>query len=113
MATLVRASPSQLSQQGGALTFPLQLSQVKTVNKTGVNAQKQQQSSTSSAPQMQQLNPAFQQQIILQRQKQQLQAQQQQQFQAPTASKMVQMGQVRSKKIVILLKATLTFMFVF
>lgn len=90
MATFVKTTGAGGQQHGGALAFPLQLSQVKTVNKLGGNAQKQQQ---TVAQQIQHLSP-FQQQILLQRQKQQQQQQQQQMLQANTASKIAQLGQV-------------------
>lgn len=88
IATIVKTpGGAQSGQQSGTLTFPLQLSQVKTVNKVGGAVGKQQ-----TTTQVQQLS-AIQQQLLLQRQKQQ---QQQQLQQAPTtASKMAQMGQVR------------------
>ncbi|XP_021954561.1 helicase domino isoform X3 [Folsomia candida] len=89
MATFVKTTGAGGQQHGGALAFPLQLSQVKTVNKLGGNAQKQQQ---TVAQQIQHLSP-FQQQILLQRQKQQQQQQQQQMLQANTASKIAQLGQ--------------------
>lgn len=93
IATIVKTPGTAAGQTTGSITFPLQLSQVKTVNKVGGTVTKQ----AGTAQQVQQLS-TLQQHILLQRQKQQ----QQQQLQG-SPSKMGQVSWVWLQGIVIVL----------
>jgi hypothetical protein len=87
ITTLVKATPDSphTGQQGGTLTFPLQLSQVKTVGSVGKVTTALPKQVTGQGPQN---LSTIQQQLLLQCHKQQ------QHIQASTASKMSQIGQV-------------------